>query len=140
MPCSPLPSPAVPEALRPIQLPAMAVVPARKPSSIPVLPFPLMTLPEMLEPDAPRVDDFDLHVAPAGPVSEQALRQDVAEAAVDPDQTALVVLEVQVPRAWLKRHGGNVRGVWRCTRDVPVSYIRRVIDFDQLAASPVGAA
>jgi hypothetical protein len=52
----------------------------------------------------------------------------------------VVVIEIAVPRAWLKRHGGNVRGVWRSVRDIPVRCFTRVIDFEQLAASPVGGA
>jgi hypothetical protein len=52
----------------------------------------------------------------------------------------VVVIEARVPRAWLKRHGGNVRGVWRSVRDIPVRYFVRVIDFDQLAASPASGA
>jgi hypothetical protein len=46
----------------------------------------------------------------------------------------VVVLEVSVPRAWLKRHGGNVRGVWRSVRDIPPRFVRRVVTFGQLAA------
>lgn len=37
---------------------------------------------------------LDLHVAEAGPVDVQPWRQNVAEAAVDPHQAALVVLEI----------------------------------------------
>ena len=43
----------------------------------------------------PRVHDLDLHVAERRPVGVQARRQHVAEPAVDPDQGALVVLEVE---------------------------------------------
>jgi hypothetical protein len=46
----------------------------------------------------------------------------------------VVVLEVSVPRDWLKRHGGNVRGMWRSVRDIPPRFIRRVVTFGQLAA------
>jgi hypothetical protein len=49
----------------------------------------------------------------------------------------VVVLEVRVPRAWLKRHGGSVEGLWRSVRDVPPRFIRRVIGFRQLSRSPV---
>jgi hypothetical protein len=48
----------------------------------------------------------------------------------------VVILDVQVPRAWLKRHGGSVEGLWRCVRNIPVKCIRRVITFGQLSRSP----
>jgi hypothetical protein len=43
----------------------------------------------------PRVDDLDLYVAHRRPVGVQARRQHVAEPTVDPDQGALVVLQVE---------------------------------------------
>jgi hypothetical protein len=52
----------------------------------------------------------------------------------------VVVLEVRVPRAWLKRHGGRTAGLFRSVRDVPPRYIRRVIGFRELSRSPVEAA
>jgi hypothetical protein len=48
----------------------------------------------------------------------------------------VVIIEVEVPKAWLKRHGGAAAGVWRCTRDIKVRWFRRIIDFEELAASP----
>jgi hypothetical protein len=48
----------------------------------------------------------------------------------------VVILDVQVPRAWLKRHGGSVEGLWRCVRDIPRRCIRRVITFGELSRSP----
>ncbi len=49
----------------------------------------------------------------------------------------VVVIEVTIPKKWLRRHGGAADGVWRCVRDIPVRYMRRVIGFEQLARSPV---
>jgi hypothetical protein len=49
----------------------------------------------------------------------------------------VVVLEVQVPKSWLKKHGGKAAGLYRCIRDVPVRCIRKVIGFGELSASPV---
>jgi hypothetical protein len=45
-----------------------------------------------------------------------------------------------VPRAWLKRYGGSVQGIWRSVRDVPVRSLRRVITFGELSRSPVKGA
>jgi hypothetical protein len=52
----------------------------------------------------------------------------------------VVILEVQVPRSWLKRHGGAVKGMWRSVRDIPPRFVRRVVIFHQLSASPVKGA
>ena len=38
---------------------------------------------------------------------------------------------------WLKAHGGHT-GLWRCTRDIPPAYFRRIDGFAELSASPVG--
>src|SRR5439155_2579818 len=46
----------------------------------------------------------------------------------------VVILEVDVPRKWLRR---NRRKLWYSVKDVPSSRIRRVIDFAEVAASPV---
>jgi hypothetical protein len=46
----------------------------------------------------------------------------------------VVILEVDVPRAWLRR---NRRRLWYSTLDIPAGRIRRVIDFGELAASPI---
>jgi hypothetical protein len=46
----------------------------------------------------------------------------------------VIVLELDVPRRWLRR---NRRGLWCAPRDVPPDRIKRVIDFGELAASPV---
>jgi hypothetical protein len=48
----------------------------------------------------------------------------------------VVVLEVEVPRRWLRRC--KVRGLWYCRRDVPPERIRRVFTFGELARSPAG--
>ena len=58
----------------------------------------------MLEAHLAGVDHLDAHVADTVPVGVQARRQQVAEPAVDPDQTTLVVLQVQDDRAVLQRH------------------------------------
>lgn len=49
----------------------------------------------------------------------------------------VVILEVSVPRVWLKRHGGSVKGIWRSTLDIPPACINRTIGFDELSASPI---
>jgi hypothetical protein len=37
----------------------------------------------------------------------------------------VVVLQVEVPKVWLKRHGGTVRGLYRSVRDIrPASSAR----------------
>lgn len=46
----------------------------------------------------------------------------------------VVILEIDVPRSWLRR---NRRRLWYSPLDIPSSRIRRVIDFGELAASPV---
>ena len=43
-----------------------------------------------------------------------------------------VVLEVDVPRGWLRRSRG---GLWYTTRDVPPERIRRVLSFGELAGA-----
>jgi hypothetical protein len=45
----------------------------------------------------------------------------------------VVVLEVRVPRRWLRR---SKRGLWYCLRDIGPGRIGRVIDFAELARSP----
>jgi hypothetical protein len=52
----------------------------------------------------------------------------------------VVVVKVEVPREWLRRHGGHVAGLYRCTRDVPPRLFRKVIGFNELSASPVKVA
>ena len=49
----------------------------------------------------------------------------------------VVVLEVSVPRSWLRR---SKRGLWYCPRDVPPERIRGVITFGELSRSPVEEA
>src|SRR5258707_1055856 len=44
----------------------------------------------------------------------------------------VVVIEVDVPRPWLRR---SRRGLWFCLRDVPPGRIRRLIDFGQVAGT-----
>jgi hypothetical protein len=46
----------------------------------------------------------------------------------------VVVLEVTVPRAWLRR---SKKGLWYGPRDVPPGRIRGVIAFGELSRSPV---
>ena len=48
----------------------------------------------------------------------------------------VVVLEISVPRAWLKRHGGAAKGLWYSTRDIAPGRIRGVITFGELSRSP----
>ena len=45
---------------------------------------------------------------------------------------AVVMLEVDVPRAWLRR---SRKGLWYCTRDIPADRIRRLFGFAELARS-----
>jgi hypothetical protein len=52
----------------------------------------------------------------------------------------VVVLEVSIPRDWLKRHGGHVKGLWRSVRDIPARFVRRIVGFSELSRSPVGGA
>ena len=47
-----------------------------------------------------------------------------------------VVLEVDVPRSWLRR---SKKGLWYCTRDVPRDRIRRVLAFAELAGASTDA-
>jgi hypothetical protein len=44
-----------------------------------------------------------------------------------------VVLEVDVPRGWVRR---SRKGLWYSQRDVPPACIRRVLTFQDLAGSP----
>jgi hypothetical protein len=44
-----------------------------------------------------------------------------------------VVLELDVPRSWLRR---NRKGLWYCPRDIPPGRIQRVLTFQELAGSP----
>jgi hypothetical protein len=44
-----------------------------------------------------------------------------------------VVLELDVPRSWLRR---SRKGLWYCPRDIPPGRIKRVLTFQELAASP----
>lgn len=43
---------------------------------------------------------------------------------------SVVILEVEVPRSWLRR---SRKRLWFCSRDLPASRFRRVIGFDELA-------
>jgi hypothetical protein len=49
----------------------------------------------------------------------------------------VVILEVDVPRSWLRR---SKKGLWYCPRDVPPGRIRGVITFGELSRSPVEEA
>jgi hypothetical protein len=44
-----------------------------------------------------------------------------------------VVLELDVPRSWLRR---SRKGLWYSTRDIPPERIKRVLTFQELAGSP----
>ena len=46
----------------------------------------------------------------------------------------VVVLEVEVPRRWLRK---SRRGLWYCVRDIPPAQIVGVVDFADLSKSPV---
>jgi hypothetical protein len=46
---------------------------------------------------------------------------------------SVVVLEVDVPRSWLRRHRG---GLFYVPRDIPPERIRGIATFGRLAASP----
>ena len=48
----------------------------------------------------------------------------------------VVVLEVTVPRSWLRR---SRKGLWYCPKDVPAGRIRQAVTFAKLAASPIAA-
>jgi hypothetical protein len=49
----------------------------------------------------------------------------------------VVVLEIDLPRSWLKRHGGAAKALWYCPREVPPERIRGVLTFGELSRSPV---
>src|SRR5436190_23126379 len=49
----------------------------------------------------------------------------------------VVVLEVEVPRGWLRR---SRRGLWYSCRDIPPERFRKLIGFAEVADSPVAAA
>jgi hypothetical protein len=44
-----------------------------------------------------------------------------------------VVLELDVPRSWLRR---SRKGLWYCPRDIPTDRIKGVLTFQELAAAP----
>jgi RNA:NAD 2'-phosphotransferase (TPT1/KptA family) len=50
---------------------------------------------------------------------------------------SVVVLEIDVPRRWLRR---SKKGLWFCKRDVPPERIRGVVTFAALTRSPVEEA
>ena len=43
---------------------------------------------------------------------------------------AVITLEVDVPRSWLRR---SRKGLWYCTRDIPAARLRRLFGFVELA-------
>jgi hypothetical protein len=49
----------------------------------------------------------------------------------------VIVLEVNVPAHWL-RHSPR-RGLWYVRREIPPARLRRLFQFDELAASPLAA-
>jgi hypothetical protein len=48
----------------------------------------------------------------------------------------VIVFELNVPRRWLRR---SKRGLWYCPRNIPAARLGQVIDFAEMAASPVEA-
>jgi hypothetical protein len=48
------------------------------------------------------------------------------------------LLGIDVPRSWLKRHGGAAQALWYCVRDVTPQHFRRIITFGE--RSPVEEA
>jgi hypothetical protein len=52
----------------------------------------------------------------------------------------VVVLEIEVPRRWLKRHGGAAKGLWYSTRDVGPQLICGITTLGELSRSPVEEA
>jgi RNA:NAD 2'-phosphotransferase (TPT1/KptA family) len=46
---------------------------------------------------------------------------------------SVVILEIDVPRAWLRRHG---KGLFYVPRDIPPERIRGISTFGRLAAAP----
>ncbi len=52
-----------------------------------------------------------------------------------PTQTC--VLEVDIPRTWVRKHGGSQKGLWFTDRDVPPLRIKRVLTFGLLSESPI---
>ncbi len=46
-----------------------------------------------------------------------------------------VVLEIDVPRSWLRR--SSRKRVWICRRDIPPARIKRVLTFQELAGASV---
>jgi hypothetical protein len=47
---------------------------------------------------------------------------------------SVVVLEVEIPRYWLRRHGG--KGLYYVPRDIPPERIRGTATFGRLAGAP----
>ena len=47
----------------------------------------------------------------------------------------VVILEVEVPRGWLRR---NRKRLWYSTRDIPPDCLRRLVTFAELAGPPAG--
>jgi hypothetical protein len=62
------------------------------------------------------------------------LRSLGASAATVGQAQVVVILEIDVPRSWLRR---SKKGPWYCPRDVPPERIRGVITFGELSRSPV---
>jgi len=52
----------------------------------------------------------------------------------------LIGIQVCIPKTWLRQHGGNAKGLWRCVRDVPAKFIRGVVGFSVLSRSRVEKA
>jgi hypothetical protein len=49
----------------------------------------------------------------------------------------VVIVEVDVPRRWLRR---SKKGLWYCPRDVPPERVRGIVTFGELSRSPVEEA
>ena len=52
----------------------------------------------------------------------------------------VVVIEVVVPKAWLRRHAGAVDDISHCVLDIKVQRFRRVIGFEVLSRSRIEGA
>jgi hypothetical protein len=49
----------------------------------------------------------------------------------------VIVLEIDIPRSWVKRHGAAAKGLYYCGRDIGPQHIRGIITFGELSRSPV---
>ncbi len=49
----------------------------------------------------------------------------------------MVILEGSIPRVWLNRSCGSVRGLWRSMRDMLPRFVRKIVGFEELAQGPI---